>query len=248
MEGFTFYRSYMDTARAIPDRDARLDFLESILSYMFDDDEAPACSSAFAQVAFCAVRPNLDKSKAKAERHRAKQSQPEEAEQIAPKRKQNESKKSKSNQNESKLNSDSILDSNRKTKSNTDTVTVTDTVTDNNISIGQISERTLSEEFAQLWEMYPRKEGKKAAYNAYKRARVKKGVTFDTIKQGIERYNEHLKEWDVSQQFIKKGSTYFMGESWDDKYTAQRPRDRNAFNAFEQHDYDFDELERELTQ
>lgn len=72
-------------------------------------------------------------------------------------------------------------------------------------------------EFEELWKMYPRKDGKKAAFTAFKRA-LKNGTTTYTIKQGITRYLAYIKQNSVSQRYIKMGSTWFNGECWNDDY------------------------------
>lgn len=72
-------------------------------------------------------------------------------------------------------------------------------------------------EFAALWELYPRKQGKTKAFNAYKKA-LKKGVTFETIKQGIEAYCKQIEANKTETAYIKHGSTWFNGECWNDEY------------------------------
>ena len=71
------------------------------------------------------------------------------------------------------------------------------------------------DEFEELWKLYPRKEGKKQAYAAYKRA-IKKGTKNDDIRKGIENYVEDIRIKGKTTQYIKQGSTYFSGEHWTD--------------------------------
>ena len=70
--------------------------------------------------------------------------------------------------------------------------------------------------FEELWKLYPRKEGKKDAYKAYKRA-IKSGTTNDQIRQGIENYKAFLKAKNETT-YIKQGSTFFNGEHWNDEF------------------------------
>lgn len=232
MEGFTFYRSYMETARAIPDPSARLEFLEAVLSFTLDGTE-PDFTEPFAKVAFSGVRPNLQKSRAKSE-----------------------AKKIKSNQNhnlisqkENQIKSKTKTDLSNKSKPVTDTVTVTDTYinTNDQPSAGRVR---LAAEFEELWKMYPRKEGKKAALAAYIKARTRKDKPVQKVDvyMGIVNYNAAIKAAGTPVQYIMQGSTFFRGERWTDDF-SHRPRDadRNKFNqGIENHDYDFDELEKEL--
>ena len=76
---------------------------------------------------------------------------------------------------------------------------------------------TTSEEFENLWSLYPRKEGKKAAFASYQRSK-KKGTTFDDVKAGILNYLDYIKAKKIEPQFIKQGSTWFNGEHWNDEY------------------------------
>ncbi|MGN1410560.1 MAG: hypothetical protein ACI4XJ_10370 [Eubacteriales bacterium] len=76
-----------------------------------------------------------------------------------------------------------------------------------------------SRRFDNLWEMYPRKMGKKRAFEAYLRA-VKRGVTDAVIQDGIERYTAYLRAEKISSQYIKLGSTWFCGQCWNDEYNV----------------------------
>jgi len=76
---------------------------------------------------------------------------------------------------------------------------------------------TADADFDSLWLLYPRKEGKKQALSAYKRA-IKAGVSVDTIRKGIEAYISYIQREKVKPQYIKMGSTWFNGECWNDDY------------------------------
>lgn len=77
----------------------------------------------------------------------------------------------------------------------------------------------ITADFESLWELYPRKLGKKKAAAAYERA-IKKGVSFETIKRGIENYNKQIKANKTDTAYIKHGSTWFNGECWNDEYAT----------------------------
>lgn len=72
-------------------------------------------------------------------------------------------------------------------------------------------------DFEMLWSLYPRKEGKKQALSAYKKA-IKAGVSVDTIRKGIQAYISYIQREKVKPQYIKMGSTWFNGECWNDDY------------------------------
>lgn len=104
---------------------------------------------------------------------------------------------------------------------------------DNNKSLNNKDNNNHESDFATLWEMYPRKIGKSKAYKDYLKA-IKNGVTFETVKQGIEAYCKQI-EAEAAQKakaqkitleaakaeqikFVKHGSTWFHGECWNDEY------------------------------
>lgn len=80
---------------------------------------------------------------------------------------------------------------------------------------------SLESHFDDLWKIYPRKEGRKQALAAYKRA-VKKKVSDETIKSGIGKYNAEIIANNTDRKFIKQGSTFFNGEHWNDDYQVQQ--------------------------
>lgn len=75
----------------------------------------------------------------------------------------------------------------------------------------------LNKDFEMIWSLYPRKQGRKRAFEAFKRS-LKHGATVEEIKSGVQRYNEHIRVNRIEQQFIKMGSTFFTNESWADEY------------------------------
>ncbi|MBX9013328.1 helix-turn-helix domain-containing protein [Ligilactobacillus murinus] len=83
----------------------------------------------------------------------------------------------------------------------------------------KIREKQLDEDFNKLWKLYPRKEGKKKAFEAYKRA-IKKGTTNKDIQTGIVNYLTQIRVQRTSKQYIKQGSTWFNGECWNDEYNV----------------------------
>lgn len=75
-------------------------------------------------------------------------------------------------------------------------------------------------EFEDLWQQYPRKQGKAKALEAYKRAR-KAGVDKTTVLDGITRYNAQITANKTKSKYIMQGSTWFNGKRWEDEYNAQ---------------------------
>lgn len=79
--------------------------------------------------------------------------------------------------------------------------------------------KQLEEDFNKLWKLYPRKEGKKKAFEAYKRA-IKNGTTNKEIQTGIVNYLTQIRVQKTNKQYIKQGSTWFNGECWNDEYNV----------------------------
>lgn len=100
----------------------------------------------------------------------------------------------------------------------------------------------LSEEFEALWKLYPRKQGKDRAGRAYRAAR-RAGVSAETIRAGIEAYNERIDREQIGMNYIVHGGNWFAGHRWEDDNTphplpdggAQRRPNNRALNYKQQH-------------
>ena len=88
-------------------------------------------------------------------------------------------------------------------------------------ALPSIDAASLKTEFDILWTLYPRKEGKSTAERDYIKARKdkKNPVTFEEVKQGIERYIAYIKAEKMERRFIKQGSTWFHQRCWEDEYS-----------------------------
>ena len=85
---------------------------------------------------------------------------------------------------------------------------------------------TIAERFEALWEEYPKKNGKKNAFESYKRA-IAAGVTDETIADGIRRYKDYIAAKRTSEQYILAGSTYFYQWRWQDIYDTNTAVGKN---------------------
>lgn len=102
---------------------------------------------------------------------------------------------------------------------------VNKTDTEDNLSKDKLSKDTIirskmNDEFDLLWDMYPRKEGKKSAYKAYEKAR-KSGTTYEEVETGIRLYLCYIEDNKIERRFIKMGSTWFNQNSWTDQYANE---------------------------
>jgi len=100
----------------------------------------------------------------------------------------------------------------------------------NNKTNVQSSSDDLNERFESIYKQYPKKQGKKRAFAAYKKA-IKAGVTDDTITNGIKRYCFMLEVNRTAAQYIKQAGTWFFNEGWNDEYaTDGRFRSNQSVN------------------
>lgn len=81
-----------------------------------------------------------------------------------------------------------------------------------------ISSSILADEFESLWSIYPKKQGKKRAYEAYARAR-KQGISCETVEDGIKAYVTYIQINRIESQYIKQGSSFFSQQAWQDDWT-----------------------------
>jgi hypothetical protein len=99
---------------------------------------------------------------------------------------------------------------------------------------------TLSEDFEKLWSLYPKKQRKKDAFSAYKRA-IKKGVANKEIQDGIIKYKKQIEAKNTESKFIAQGGTWFSQERWNDDYDLA-PDKKKRYNSFagekDPNDYD----------
>jgi predicted phage replisome organizer len=84
-----------------------------------------------------------------------------------------------------------------------------------------VSSVSLEDEFNIIWSLYPRKQGKSNAFKAYIKAR-KKGITKETIYNGLQEYLNYIQIEKIKPQYIKQGSTWFNQECWNDDYSIKR--------------------------
>lgn len=101
--------------------------------------------------------------------------------------------------------------------------------------------------FETLWKMYPNKKGKAQVTDKDKQKLLEIGL--EEMTRAIDRYKAYL---EVNKVWLKpkNGSTFFHSgyvDYLDANYEeCKQPVKKSSFNNFQQNDYDFDELEKEL--
>ena len=89
-----------------------------------------------------------------------------------------------------------------------------------NIKGSNSSNKRLNEEFNQVWDLYPKKQGKKPAQAAFYRAR-RNGASLESIISGIKSYLDYIAAKKISQEYVKQGSTFFNQEAWNDDWSVK---------------------------
>lgn len=94
-----------------------------------------------------------------------------------------------------------------------------DSIVKDNISNKQSKTALLTNEFEEIWKLYPNKKGKEKAKASYLKAR-KEGATKEEVENGVKGYAEYCKAKAIEQQYMKHGSTWFNGKCWNDDYSV----------------------------
>lgn len=104
--------------------------------------------------------------------------------------------------------------------------------------------------FERLWKMYPNKKGKGQVSDTQKKRLLAIGET--TLVKAIERYSLELQK-DADWRKLQNGSTFFnsgyvdyLEENYQPAPIAPRKNQGNKFNNFDQREYDYDALEKQL--
>ncbi len=80
-------------------------------------------------------------------------------------------------------------------------------------------EKELQAMFDDIWEMYPKKQGKQDAFKHFIRD-IKAGANIENIRQGTQAYDFYCKQNNAEQRYIKTGSTFFSGKFWNDEWAV----------------------------
>lgn len=79
------------------------------------------------------------------------------------------------------------------------------------------SQKEIENGFNELWEQYPKKQGRAQAKKNYEKA-IRSGVKHDEIKNGLMNFISYVKLKNIDYQYIPQGSTWFNQKRWEDDY------------------------------
>lgn len=84
-----------------------------------------------------------------------------------------------------------------------------------------------SDEFEEVWKMYPKKQGKSEALKAYAKAR-NEGTSQEEIMESLKKYVSYTQGRE--SKYIKNGSTWFNQKCWEDKYEDETGMSTHGFD------------------
>ncbi|KEK24728.1 helix-turn-helix domain-containing protein [Bacillus gaemokensis] len=85
-----------------------------------------------------------------------------------------------------------------------------------------------SEEFEQLWRLYPKKIDKKLGYKSFKLAIKKHSI--EMISLGAQRYAEYIKGNEIETRFIKHATTFFNNECYLEYADQIKPKTQTVLH------------------
>lgn len=94
------------------------------------------------------------------------------------------------------------------------------------------TETDIQSRFDKLWNLYPKKQGKQKALEAYKKA-IRDGASDEDIEAGIRNYAFYLEKTGTEQRYIKQGSTWFNQRCWNDDYVVSGSRKEKKKDALD---------------
>ena len=92
-------------------------------------------------------------------------------------------------------------------------------ITNNELQItnNEITKTEINNNFEEFYSLYPRKEAKQKALQAYLKA-IKK-VDKDTLLEGLKKYIDYIKTNKKEREFIKHPATWLNQGCWEDEYS-----------------------------
>lgn len=103
--------------------------------------------------------------------------------------------------------------------------------------------------FERLWKAYPNKRGKGQVSDAKKKKIAEIGE--EEMQRAMARYIEELEQqtWKKTQNgstFFNNGYIDYLDENYEKPAVIAQKTKNNQFHNFEERDYDYDELEKQL--
>lgn len=198
-EKFTFFRSYLESAKALDTKEEQADFLLAVCEYGLNG-VLPEQKKGFVAAVFAAVKPNLDTSLAKAK-----------AGSAGGRAKQTEANASNLEANSSK--EEANASTSEANASNLEAIKNKEDRSMNKEYIKPYS--TIEEAFESFWNEYPNRKGKGKAREAFKKAIKKTGIS--TMVEAVRKQRQGS-QWKKDEgRYIPYPATWLNQERWEDE-------------------------------
>jgi hypothetical protein len=114
---------------------------------------------------------------------------------------------------------DSLRDSNQPVTPETETETEAEAEAE--------AEKDYQKLFDQFWDVYGKIGNKQQAKKFFNKA-IKEGVDYETIINGVKKYQHYCQAIGQEQRFIRHASTWLNNRGWEDEYTVyEQPAKKN---------------------
>jgi len=207
-EKFTFFRSYLESAKALDTKEEQADFLLAVCEYGLNG-VLPEQKRGFVAAVFAAVKPNLDASLAKAK-----------AGSAGGRAKQTEANASNPEANASNPEANA---SKEEAKPSTSEANASNPEAIRNIEEEDRSKNkeyikpycTIADAFEAFWKEYPNRKGKGKAREAFKKAIKKTSV--GTMVEAVQKQKQGS-QWKKDEgRYIPYPATWLNQERWEDE-------------------------------
>lgn len=217
-DSFVFYKSFFDMVNYIPEAEVRAEAYAAICEYAFNNNEVETDNNLINMV-IAAIKPQIDANRKRRNvgntgGRKPKNTETDGCEDKEPMVTENET--DGYDNEEPNVNVNVNVNENENDNKNN----IVDSPIDDSVS--DVPEKTeIEQEFEELWQLYPNKQGKQNALKAYRKARKGHPEIYAAVLGGIRAYLDFIRKKNLEQQYIKHGSTWFTQQCWNDDYTIE---------------------------
>lgn len=205
MDSFVFYESFQKGIDMLPEEE-QLKAYKMLVAYALRGEEPT--EQSLANIVLEMAKPNID-ANAKRRKDGSKGGRPSKTDGLEEEKPVVSEEKTSGFESENHRLADEKPNEDENEDEN-----VNEDVNENTISRKPVAREC---DFDDLWNLYPKKQGRREAFEAFKRA-IRDGDTVDEIRQGIRNYSAFIIQNKTEPRYVKQGSTYFRQRAWKDKY------------------------------
>lgn len=217
-DSFVFYKSFFDMVSYIPDAKVREEAYAAICEYAFNENEIET-DNTMVNMVIAAIKPQIDANRKRRENGNQGGREPDKEKATGSKTKEPmviDSETDGCVNKEPNVNVNVNVNANVNDNENN----IVDSPIDDSVS-AEPEKTEVEQEFEELWQLYPNKQGKQNALKAYRKARKGHPEIYAAVLGGIRAYLDFIRKKNLEQQYIKHGSTWFTQQCWNDDYTIE---------------------------